>query len=315
MLRSLLIIDDSTRARNEIKSVLATTGLFSMFYEAPDGISGFKEMISNPPDMVICNVFMQDPNGLKFLKLKKSRHEFDSIPVLVVANKNDLKKKLHVLEEGAHDYVTKPFTPIELVTSVKSHLRIKVLHDELVAANKKLQMLEMLSNIDPLTGLYNRRFFLHTLEREFERVNRYSRPLSMLMLDMDHFKYINDRCGHPSGDKVLNIVAGILNTGLRKMDVCARYGGDEFIIMLPETNSHGAMAVAERYMKKMRQQAFASLCDKLDKTTCSIGISCIPASPIKNVDDFLKSVDDALYIAKNSGRNRISVYSSQSHNM
>lgn len=315
MLRSLLIIDDSTRARKEIKALLAGTGLFNMFYEASDGIAGFREMVSNPPDMVICNPFMPQSNGFKFLKLKKTRREFDSIPVLVVASRNDLKKKSHVLEEGAQDYVAKPFTPIELVTSVKSHLRIKLLHDELVAANKKMQMLEMLSNIDPLTGLYNRRFFLNTLEKEFERANRYSRALSLLMIDMDHFKEINDSCGHPSGDKVLNIVAGILNTGLRKMDVCARYGGDEFIIMLPETPRPGATAVAQRYMNKIRQHAFAYICDKVDRVTCSIGISCIPSSSITNPDDFLKSVDDALYIAKNSGKNRISAYSSQTHNM
>ena len=314
MRRSILIIDDSAATRKQIRSVLTDAGLFDMFYEASDGLTGFKEMVSSRPDIVICDLFMPESDGFKFLKLKKSHQDLNAIPVLVVANKKELNNKFHILEEGAQDYVTKPFTPIELIASVKSNLKIKILQDELVAAQKKLQVLETLSNIDPLTGLYNRRFFVNALEKEFERLKRYNRTLSLLMIDMDHFKSINDKCGHPVGDRVLTVVSRILTTGLRRMDVCARYGGDEFITMLPETDKTGAVAVAQRYLNKIREYAATDICGKIKNVSCSIGIAYLPESAINGISDFLKSADEALYISKNTGRNKISLYDSKSYN-
>ena len=314
MRRSILIIDDSAATRKQIRSVLTDAGLFDMFYEASDGLAGFKEMVSSRPDIVICDLFMPESDGFKFLKLKKSHQDLNAIPVLVVANKKELNNKFHILEEGAQDYVTKPFTPIELIASVKSNLKIKILQDELVAAQKKLQVLETLSNIDPLTGLYNRRFFVNALEKEFERLKRYNRTLSLLMIDMDHFKSINDKCGHPVGDRVLTVVSRILTTGLRRMDVCARYGGDEFITMLPETDKTGAVAVAQRYLNKIREYAATDICGKIKSVSCSIGIAYLPESTISSISDFLKSADEALYISKNTGRNKLSLYDSKSYN-
>ena len=314
MRRSILIIDDSAATRKQIRSVLTDAGLFDMFYEASDGLSGFKEMVSSRPDIVICDLFMPESDGFKFLKMKKTHQGLNTIPVLVVANKKELNNKFHILEEGAQDYVTKPFTPIELVASVKSNLKIKILQDELVAAQKKLQVLETLSNIDPLTGLYNRRYFINSLEREFERLKRYNRTLSLLMIDMDHFKSINDKCGHPVGDRVLTVVSRILTTGLRRMDVCARYGGDEFITMLPETEKTGAVSVAQRYMNKIREYAATDLCGKIKNISCSIGIAYLPETSINTISDFLKSADEALYISKNTGRNKISLFDSKSYN-
>ena len=314
MRRSILIIDDSAATRKQIRSVLTDAGLFDMFYEASDGLTGFKEMVSSRPDIVICDLFMPESDGFKFLKLKKSHQDLNAIPVLVVANKKELNNKFHILEEGAQDYVTKPFTPIELIASVKSNLKIKILQDELVAAQKKLQVLETLSNIDPLTGLYNRRFFVNALEKEFERLKRYNRTLSLLMIDMDHFKSINDKCGHPVGDRVLTVVSRILTTGLRRMDVCARYGGDEFITMLPETDKTGAVAVAQRYLNKIREYAATDICGKIKSVSCSIGIAYLPESTISSISDFLKSADEALYISKNTGRNKLSLYDSKSYN-
>ncbi len=315
MRRSILIIDDSASTRKQIKTVLSDAGLFDMFYEASDGTTGFKEMVSIKPDIVICDLMMPASDGFKFLKMKRAHQDLASIPVLVVADKKGLNNKFHILEEGAQDYVRKPFTPIELVSSVKSNLKIKILQDQLVSAQKKLQVLEALSNIDPLTGLYNRRYFLGALEKEFERLKRYNRTMSLLMIDMDHFKSINDRCGHPAGDRVLSSIAGILNGGLRKMDVCARYGGDEFITMLPETDKAGALSVARRYLNKIREYGVTDVCTKIRSVSCSIGIAYLPEVNINSVSDFLKSADEALYISKNTGKNKISVYDSKSYNI
>lgn len=315
MRRSILIIDDSATTRKRIKSVLSSAGLFDMFYEAEDGATGFKTMLATHPDLVICSLPVTEFNGFKFLKLKRSHKELDSIPVLILADKKSLNNKFHILEEGAQDYVTKPFSSVELIASVKSNLRIKILQDELVSAQKKLQILETLSNVDPLTGLYNRRYFLNMLDREFERLKRYNRTLSLLMIDMDHFKHVNDKCGHLVGDRLLMAMRNILTTGLRRMDICARYGGDEFVIMLPETHEKGAIAVAERCLNRVREYNILDICGKIKNISCSIGIASVPESRIKGVSDLLKAADEALYISKNTGRNKISVYDSNTYNV
>ncbi len=305
MIHSVLIIDDSQQERNEIKNVLEATGLFDAFYEAPDGLKGFKLMLSNPPDLILCDLVMPDFDGFKFLRLKKARQDYDNIPVLMVTGRDDMNDKIRGLEEGAQDYVLKPFNPLELVARVKAHLRIKLLQDELKQVNEKL---ETLSNTDPLTGLFNRRYFFNILEREFERTKRYNRALSLLMVDIDFFKSVNDKCGHLVGDKVLTVVSRVLKTDLRKIDSCARYGGEEFVILLPETDIIGAESVGKRYLTEIREQDLSDICKEIKNTTVSVGIVCLPDDAIKTTDVFLKAADDALYAAKKSGRNKLVIY-------
>ncbi len=305
MIHSVLIIDDSQQERNEIKDVLEKTGLFDAFYEASDGLKGFKIMLSNPPDLIVCDLIMPDFDGFKFLRLKRARQDYDNIPVLIVTGRDDMNDKIRGLEEGAQDYVLKPFNPLELVARVKAHLRIKLLQDELKQVNEKL---ETLSNTDPLTELYNRRYFFNILEKEFERTKRYNRALSLLMVDIDFFKTVNDKCGHLTGDKVLTVVARVLKTDLRKIDSCARYGGEEFVILLPETDINGATSVGNRYLTEIREQDLSDICTKIKAITVSVGVVCLPNDDIKTTDVFLKYADDALYTAKKQGRNKMVIY-------
>ncbi len=306
MIHSVLIIDDSESERSEIKNVLEGTGLFNAFYEASDGLNGFRSMLSNSPDLILCDLIMPNFDGFKFLRLKKSRQDYDNIPVLLVTGRDDMNDKINGLEEGAQDYVLKPFNPLELIARVKAHLRIKLLQDELKQVNEKL---ETLSNTDPLTGLFNRRYFFNIFEREFERSKRYDRALSLLMVDIDFFKSVNDKCGHLIGDKVLTVVARVLKTDLRKIDSCARYGGEEFVILLPETEIKGAESVGNRYLNEIREQDLSDICKGIKTITFSIGIVCLPDDTIKTTDLFLKYADDALYAAKKAGRNKLVVYS------
>ncbi len=308
MIHSVLIIDDSQQERNEIKDVLEKTGLFDAFYEASDGLKGFKSMLSNPPDLIVCDLVMPDFDGFKFLRLKRARQDYDNIPVLIVTGRDDMNDKIRGLEEGAQDYVLKPFNPLELVARVKAHLRIKLLQDELKQVNEKL---ETLSNTDPLTELFNRRYFFNILEREFERSKRYNRSLSLLMADIDFFKSVNDNCGHLVGDKVLTVVARVLKTDLRKIDSCARYGGEEFVLLLPETDITGARSVGNRYITEIREQDMTDICTKIKSITLSIGVVCLPDDAIKTADVFLRYADDALYAAKKAGRNRLVVHNNK----
>ncbi len=330
MSHSILIIDDSAQIRQEIKSVLESTGMFEKYHESHNGMEGFKMMFTNLPDIVICDMVMPGFDGLKFLKLKRSRQEFDKIPVLILTSMDNLNDKVHALAEGAQDYVTKPFSAPELVARVKAHLRIKLLQDELIEAKEKLETLssnthqrikllqdelraageklEAVSSTDPLTGLYNRRVFVQALEKEFERAKEYNSPLSLIMIDMDHFQSINDGCGPLAGERVLSQVADIFKTGLRKIDMSARYGGQEFASLLSESGVQESVLIAEGYLNEMRKQDLSGICENPQFVTFSIGIACLPDDGITDMRGLIACAQEALRESKQAGGNRFTVY-------
>jgi two-component system cell cycle response regulator len=171
--------------------------------------------------------------------------------------------------------------------------------------------LEKLSITDYLTGLYNTRYFFHRLAEEFSRSQRYLLPISCLMLDLDNFKAINDLKGHKTGDMVLREFAGILRKNTRRSDLLARYGGDEFIIMLPHTDLKGAVAEAERVLSQINSHAFKGL-KNMPAVTTSIGIATFPSHNISNYNDLATFADKALLEAKERGKNQIVIYGKQS---
>ena len=172
---------------------------------------------------------------------------------------------------------------------------------ELMEANRKLNELSI---TDGLTGLYNHRYFLRELETEFGKALRYGRSLALLLLDIDHFKDVNDRYGHPCGDLVLKNVAGLVKGSLRNSDVAARCGGDELAIILPETNLSKASEVAEKLRRHLGQNPFAWNGDSF-RITCSIGVAAVPDMGIDNWNALLESADKSLYRAKRKGRNTV----------
>ncbi len=167
--------------------------------------------------------------------------------------------------------------------------------------------LEKLSITDYLTGIYNLRYFYHRIVEEFSRAQRYSSSLGCLMLDIDNFKEINDFYGHKTGDMVLKEFAGRIKKHSRRSDLLARYGGDEFILLLPEVTPEGAVAEAERIMECIKRDRLKSLKRKKD-ITISVGVACYPNTLIKTHDDLISSADKALLQAKNSGKNRVVIY-------
>ncbi|UCE78935.1 MAG: diguanylate cyclase [Nitrospiraceae bacterium] len=167
--------------------------------------------------------------------------------------------------------------------------------------------LEKLSITDYLTGVYNVRYFYHRSIEEFSRSERYNLPASCLMLDIDHFKKINDTCGHKVGDKVLKEFAQVLKKGIRKSDVLARYGGEEFILLLPQTPPDGAFKEAERLRNMISRHNFRYLKGR-KKITVSIGLASYPHDNVKEHEDLITFADDALFKAKNSGRNKVVIY-------
>lgn len=247
---SILIIDDSDNIRNSIVNTLREVALFEQYHEAKNGIDGLKSLLDTRVDLIICDLEMPRMDGFKFLAMLNSREELKDIPVIMLTGKEDRQSKIKGLEQGAVDYVTKPFDTGELVARVKVQLKIKALQDELRKSN---ELLLELSNTDHLTRLYNRRHLMDTLDREFKRALREGGIFSMIMIDIDHFKKVNDTYGHQEGDAVLVAVANAIRRELRPYDYAARYGGEEFAVLLPATNLTGSMQAAERVRKGSSQ--------------------------------------------------------------
>lgn len=299
---SILIIDDSDKIREQIVQTLQAVSLVDQYFQARDGIEGIKYLIERPQiDLVLCDLEMPRMDGFKFLAMVRSREELRSIPIIMLTAREARELKIKGLEQGASDYVTKPFDPGELVARVRVQLKIKLLQDELKHSN---ELLKELSNTDPLTQLFNRRYMMEVLEKEIQRTFRKGSPISLIIMDIDHFKKVNDVYGHQQGDTVLVNVAGLVKRHLRSYDVAARYGGEEFVGILPETPLDEAMVVAERVRVAVQQLTFAHKLQTL-KITISMGVATYPGPGVDSIDDIIRVADEALYRAKSEGRNRV----------
>lgn len=192
---------------------------------------------------------------------------------------------------------------LHLVEKARDELETKVKERtlELMEANRKLRELSI---TDGLTGLFNQRYFMQALEAEYRRAIRYKRSLALLLLDIDHFKNVNDTYGHPCGDLVLKEVAALLKGCLRSADVAARYGGDEVAVILPETSKSKASEVAEKLRRQLEKSSFEWEGNSFS-LTCSIGVAAVPETSIDHWNELLYSADKSLYRAKGKGRNHV----------
>ncbi len=301
MSATVLIIDDSVTVREQIIRTLESFNLFTRYFEAEDGLEGFKKLLTNPVDIILCDLEMPRMDGFKFLSMLKGRPDFQDVPVIILTGRDDKERKVKGLEQGASDYITKPFDHDELVARVKVHLKIKKLQDELKRSNERL--LE-LSNTDHLTGLFNRRYMMEALDKEMQRSIRKGGTLSLILLDIDHFKRVNDDYGHQKGDTVLQKVALLLQKELRTYDCAARYGGEEFVAILPDSTLKESVFVADRIRQAVQSARFDSPLDTLNLTV-SLGVASFSKEDTTTVDGFIKIADDALYRAKANGRNRV----------
>jgi two-component system cell cycle response regulator len=187
MAASILIIDDSDNVREQICTTLQAVDIFDHIYQAKDGVEAFKLLLSLRIDLILCDLEMPRIDGIKLLKMINNREELRSIPVIMLTGHEERDLKIRLLGEGACDYVTKPFDAGELIARVKVQLKIKMLQDELKKSN---ELLKQLSYTDPLTLLYNRRYMTNMLEKELQRAERKGTHLSMIMIDIDHFKSV-----------------------------------------------------------------------------------------------------------------------------
>jgi two-component system, cell cycle response regulator len=274
---------------------------FDEFIEAGDGLQAFKLLVERQPDLVVCDLIMPVFDGLKFLALRATRPELLHIPVVMLTAEGDANRKVEVFDQGASDYVTKPFNERELLARVRVHFRLKMLQDELRDANKRL---EALADTDGLTSLFNRRYFDAVLQRELQRTARYKTPLGVVLLDLDNFKTVNDGFGHVTGDEVLRNVARIVAASVRVTDSAARYGGEEFGIVFTQTAAQGVAEVTERLRVRVAEYIHVHENGTL-QCTASFGISLCDGRETPNATVMVQRADRALYRAKHTGRNRV----------
>lgn len=228
-------------------------------------------------------------------------------PVLFVATEGSEELAAGALKAGVYDYIPqRDLTPSRIRRTVHQVLRRQLLETELETAYTRLSELV---NRDPLTELYNRRYFENRLAIEFSRAHRFGEPLSLILLDIDHFKEINDRYGHPAGDRVLVNTGQTLLSLARNIDIVARIGGEEFALILPNTQTAGAAALAERLIARIRK-ARTRVEHESVGITVSAGVASLPDSGAETRTQLFESADRALYVAKKSGRDQIARFKS-----
>lgn len=309
MVTSILVVEDSDSVRTLVVDKLKAVNPSGHYLEARDGVEGLKILGTNRVDLIVCDLMMPNMDGYEFLEHVKKTEEFRETPVIILSVKGESTTKIRMLENGANDYITKPFNASELIARIEVQLNIKALQDEMRNANK---LLRELSITDHLTHLYNRRYMMDALEAEFQRTVRRNGQLCLVFMDADNFKCVNDTYGHQQGDLVLAAIAEAVQVELRSYDIAARYGGEEFAMVLPETSLHDGVTVAERLRRSVQEMTFPPPMAGL-VMTISMGIAAVPSPGIDSVDEMIRAADEALYRAKQKGRNRVEVMADPGH--
>jgi two-component system, cell cycle response regulator len=299
----IIVADDEEFNRRVLTRRLEQDGF--RVVTANDGREAILKVKELLPDLVILDLMMPIMDGLEACRHLKEDIATADIPVIFLSARDDPEAKVTGLTSGANDYINKPFKAEELTARVNVALRLKREHDNLrmsaEEAHQRAEVAQEQSMVDGLTGLYNRHGMQRALLSEYSMAQRHHRALSCLMIDLDHFKSINDRYGHIIGDATLKQLASILLQNLRRSDVICRYGGEEFLILLPETDIKGASIIAEKIHAVIASQLFGEGETRFP-VTLSIGISQFREE--ESGDEMIARADAALYQAKKMGRNR-----------
>lgn len=300
---SILLVEDSQTAKTMLVMNLAE---HYRLVEARDGEEAWQLLATNEQiDLVITDINMPRMTGHELLvNIRKSLDaRIANIPVIVMTTADGNRDKNLAFHNGANDFLTKPIDAGELQARVKVHYKLARTIRELEESRRALA--EQAST-DPLTHLRNRRSFYEQGSQHIASAKRYGGELSVLLLDIDHFKRVNDLHGHQAGDEVLVRVAELLSETVRNGDVVARVGGEEFAILLPETNRLGAGVLAERIRAGIEKAEINAAGSRIP-VTASLGLATFGAEQAESIDEFLAIADRRLYLAKNGGRNRICV--------
>ena len=299
----ILVVEDEPIGRKVLKRTLNREGYEVKSVEnGAEALELFKETFF---PIVITDWMMPEMNGLELCKAIRKQPAPGYVYIIMLTARDSKEDIVKGLEAGADDFMSKPFSPAELKSRIKTGTRILKLEKSLMEAHEKIRLLSI---TDPLTSCYNRGYITDRLPHEIQRAVRYQHPLSIVLCDIDHFKEINDKYGHQTGDRVLIDVVHFIRDSLRNdIDWVARYGGEEFLIVLPETNPANAFIVAERLRRVISSRKFV-IRGKEIRITSSFGVSGF-GPDVSNedisLDVMINRADQFLYESKMEGRNRV----------
>lgn len=288
----ILVVDDEPANIYLVKDILSDYTIFT----AMNGTETKQRLDEHIPDLILLDVMLPGEDGFAIADSIKTDPELESIPIIFLTAKDAGRDVVQGLKTGAVDYIKKPFDPDELLARVEKALK----------AREHEKVLEKRSKIDGLTGLTNHDNIISLVHIEIERARRSSLPLSLMMIDLDYFKGINDSHGHQAGDQALIELAQQLKTNLRLIDIAGRYGGDEFLVILPNSPLDKAAEVAERIRQIVEKKAL-QIGPVVIPITLSIGVSSYSGK--QNATNLIAEADQALYKSKKAGRNRVNTYS------
>jgi two-component system, cell cycle response regulator len=294
---TVLIVDDSATIRAVVRMRLEERGY--QVREADNGTAAIEQCLAAPPDVVLLDIEMPGLNGHEVLARLKAEESVKDIPVVFLTDHADMAEVLRGLEGGANDYLRKSAVE-ELVARVGAAARVKKLQDELRLLNLQL---DKTSRTDVLTGLFNRRHLEEQLRKSISTGRRREEPVGLLLFDLDHFKSVNDTYGHPAGDAVLAEFASRLEAELRAGDIAGRWGGEEFLVILPHTGLVGTVEAGERIRSAVAEEPFFAADQPIGVTVSGGGAAGVGMSD----EDLVHRADNGLYEAKDRGRNCVVV--------
>jgi len=295
---TILVVDDDPVNRQVLENHLSL--VHYRVDAAENGLEAIDKIRNNLYDLVLLDIMMPRMSGYEVCRIIRNSYPINELPVLVLTAKSQPGDVAAAFQVGANDYLIKPFEKDELMARIKTLLLLRSKTRE--AAEKAHQ-----ASIDSLTGLNNRRSLWETGGRLFNAARRHHRDLSVIMIDVDHFKRFNDAYGHSFGDEILRQIAIHIVNALRKEDVAARYGGEEFAILLPDSSQKSALQVAERIQLVIESSCTAIAGIGNLNCTISAGVAAL-TDDMETLDDLIKAADTLMYTAKESGRNRIAGY-------
>jgi two-component system, cell cycle response regulator len=311
----ILIVDDHEDNVELLRARLEAWGYATEC--AVDGQEALEKIEASPPDLVLLDVMMPKIDGIEVARRVKGNESLPFIPIIMQTALDATENKVEGLNAGADDYITKPIDFAELKARMTSMLRIKRLQEELEERERQLmemnERLRHMSQTDALTGLDNRRHLEERLQEMFEHAKRLNEPFACVMCDLDRFKSVNDTYGHQAGDAVLKDFAQILRNEVREIDRAGRYGGEEFMLLLPGTVLDAGVRFADRVRKQVESHTFTFDSTEIQRTA-SFGISAWPHPRISDCEGLMRAADDALYVAKETGRNRVVRFDSEEFN-
>ncbi|MCZ6808536.1 MAG: diguanylate cyclase [Proteobacteria bacterium] len=309
---NILIVDDEIAIRELVGEILEGEGhVVTLAEDGEDALEKFKRTWH---EIVFSDFRMPKMNGIELLGAIKEINE--NTQFVIMTSHASINNSIDALKLGAFDYILKPFDDLDVVTDAADRAianlsgirRQQDLVNTLARKNQDLESLNKefreLAIRDGLTGLFNYRYAQERLEEEFDRATRFERELSVLFIDLDHFKFFNDAHGHQAGDEVLQILSGLMTKTVRESDTLARWGGEEFIVIALETAEEEACMLAERIRKAVTEHAFPNAAQQpLGMISLSIGVAS-RSNGTETYEKLLRLADDAVYSAKDAGRNR-----------